>query len=129
MGRRPRMKTELTASEESLLSAWRAESWRVGTCCDPVDRPALEKTYAAMYAVINKPAPRVIWFDSPITAALGFNALKLHDSLHDSLGASLHDSLHDSLNASLSASLSASLCASLGASLYASLNDSLSASL
>ena len=122
---------KLTPQQEIDIISWRKEWFDIGMSTTPADRPLAEKSIIEAYSVIGKPAPKIIWCDSPLTAVLCLDILSklATTSLDDSLRASLRDSLRAFLHAFLGNSLRASLRDSLGASLGASLRDSLRASL
>jgi hypothetical protein len=131
---------KLTAAQEQELVAYHTESMRIGTCCDPADKPRAENAIGLMYEHVGKKRPTFVWCESPAGCSLAIAYMKgevkgaslwgslggsLRGSLWDSLEGSLRDSLRGSLRDSLRASLGGSLWGSLGGSLRGSLWDSL----
>ncbi len=131
MGGRPFVIEALTPAQDARLLEVKKFWFNVGSATS-TDEPRAEAAIRRMYSFIGKDAPTVIWFDSPMTWALGFSALKnslhpseLGDELNDSLETSLHDSLETSLGTSIRRTLLGSLRFSLGSSLGASLGSSI----
>ena len=78
----------LTESQEKHLVEYRQECLEFGRSTQPADRPEAERVFREMYALLGKPAPAVLWFDGPATAAM-FRALVTTKALGDNLWANL----------------------------------------
>jgi hypothetical protein len=120
----------LTVGQEIRLAEFRDEWLKVGLSTLPADRPRAEAAISEMYAILEKPRPRFVWCDSPLTAqVIMYLWPTIGDSLERALGSSPRASLWEILGDSLEVSLEESLGNSLGESLRDSLRDSLGRSL
>ena len=93
----------LTPDQAALLPIWHQRWLDIGMDPRPIDRELATSAISRAYATINRPAPVIIFCDSPATSSLGIAVWphlmaspkeardSLGDSLRDSLGASLRD--------------------------------------
>lgn len=91
---------KLTPEQEAELPPFRQRYLDIACGGGRIDRPALESALADAYAVIKKPAPALLIFDSPAASMLAIKVLQntdLKEILRDQLGSQLWDQLGDRL--------------------------------
>ena len=88
----------LTTEQVAAMPSYVAEWIGHGTCTEPANRPRAEAAIRRMYAQAGLAEPRIIWFESPLSAALGVHVLKVGGA---SVGASVWDSVRASVRASV----------------------------
>lgn len=59
------MINSLTFEQEQQKVEWQKEWFKIGSSCEPADKPLAEETISSFYALLKRKPPQFIWVSSP----------------------------------------------------------------